>query len=90
MRLPAGLAPRATAALTVDLSALTEAGDYLVLLDVEIPDQGSLTALGLAPTIVRVHVEAPLPPADPEAAPTEPDAAPTVPDAEPTNQPSHG
>jgi hypothetical protein len=83
MRLPAGLAPRATAALTVDLSALTEAGDYLVLLDVEIPDQGSLTALGLAPTIVRVHVEAPLPPADPDAAPTEPDAA-------PTEQPSPG
>jgi hypothetical protein len=59
MRLPPGLQPsqETDAALAIDVP--TVPGDYLLLLDVITPEHGSLTAVGVAPTIVRVKVVAP-------------------------------
>ncbi len=56
--LPLGLKSGAKAA--VDIQALTPpaAGDYLLLLDIDTPDRGSLVASGADPTLIRVTVSA--------------------------------
>jgi hypothetical protein len=56
--LPAGLAPNEATDAALDVNVPTVPGDYLLLLDVVTPDYGSLTAVGVAPTIVRVKVVA--------------------------------
>ena len=59
MRLPPGLQPSQEADAALDIDVPTVPGDYLLLLDVVTPEHGSLTAVGVAPTIVRVKVVAP-------------------------------
>ena len=54
--LPAGLESGATTKATLLLTVPDEAGEYLLVLDVLTPDHGSLAALGVAPTMVRVTV----------------------------------
>jgi hypothetical protein len=54
--LPAGLEAGATTDATILLTIPNEAGEYLLVLDVLTPDHGSLAALGVAPTMVRVTV----------------------------------
>jgi len=56
--LPAGLEPRAVAKADVVYFAPSAPGDYLLILDILTPELGSLSALGVDPTIVRVHVAA--------------------------------
>jgi hypothetical protein len=56
--LPIGLAPGATAEATLEVTAPTAPGDYLLVLDVVTPDEGSLIATGVSPTLVRVTVTA--------------------------------
>ena len=56
--LPAGLEPGAAAETPIDIDVPTVPGDYILLLDVVTPEHGSLTAVGVAPTIVRVKVVA--------------------------------
>jgi hypothetical protein len=54
--LPVGLAPGASAAVTLSLAAPTVAGEYLLILDVVAPGAGSLAVAGVPPGIVRVTV----------------------------------
>jgi len=54
--LPVGLAPGATADAWLHLSSPEAAGDYLLVLDVVTPDDGSLVASGANPTVVRITV----------------------------------
>jgi len=54
--LPAGLAGGATTDATLALVVPGGPGEYLLVLDVVTPDDGSLAALGVPPTIVRVTV----------------------------------
>jgi len=54
--LPIGLAPGASADTILALTAPTTPGQYLLLLDVVTPDNGSLVASGADPTLVRVTV----------------------------------
>jgi len=54
--LPAGLAAGASTAVDFVLTTPKTAGDYLLLLDVTIPDDGSLAGAGVPPGIVRVTV----------------------------------
>jgi hypothetical protein len=61
-RLPVALAPGKTADATLELTAPTAAGEYLLMLDIVTPEHGSLVASGGNPTLVRVTV---LPPATP-------------------------
>lgn len=70
-----GLTAGAITDATLAMTAPEAPGDYLLILDVTIPDQGSLTALGVAPTIVRVHVEGPFPDPAPDAEPGTADPA---------------
>jgi hypothetical protein len=56
--LPAGLAPGASAAVDLVLTAPDAAGDYLVMLDVITPLTGSLAGAGVPPGIVSVTVSA--------------------------------
>ncbi len=56
--LPIELQPGATFDATLDLVAPTAPGDYLLVLDVLTPDQGSLVATGVDPTLVRITVVA--------------------------------
>ena len=56
--LPAGLEPGGAAETPIDIDVPTVPGDYILLLDVVTPEHGSLTAVGVAPTIVRVKVVA--------------------------------
>jgi len=72
--LPAALAPGAVTAASLRVYAPALAGDYLLILDIISPDAGSLTAKGVLPTVISVHVAAPLKGAvsvapDPSAAP---------------------
>ena len=59
VKLPAGLAPGQDADAALDIDVPTVPGMYLLLLDVVTPEHGSLTAVGVAPTIVRVTVVRP-------------------------------
>lgn len=54
--LPAGLAPGAAAAATFSLTAPKAVGDYLLLVDVLTPRDGSLAVAGVPPGIIRVTV----------------------------------
>ena len=56
VKLPAGLAPRVTTDAVLAISVPAAPGDYLLVLDVITPDNGSLIAAGVEPTIVRVAV----------------------------------
>ncbi len=57
--LPVGLGPGAVVAVDLTLIAPTAPGAYLVILDVVTPEVGSLAALGVGPTIIRVEVVEP-------------------------------
>ncbi len=57
--LPPGLAPGGDVDASLGLDVPTVPGDYLLILDVVTPEHGSLTAAGVAPTIVRVKVVQP-------------------------------
>jgi hypothetical protein len=54
--LPIGLAPGKSVDAWLDLSTPSAAGDYLLVLDIVNPDDGSLVASGADPTLVRVTV----------------------------------
>lgn len=56
VELPAAMAPRAAVRAELRLYAPTVPGDYLVLVDIVSPEAGSLAALGVDPTIIRVRV----------------------------------
>jgi hypothetical protein len=94
--LPAAMSPRAVVRADLVLFAPSAPGDYLLVLDILTPEAGSLAALGVEPTIVRVHIAKPervvtpspepAPAAAPSAAPAA-SAAPTAPAAEPTPEP---
>jgi hypothetical protein len=70
-----GLAAGAIADAALAMTAPDAPGDYLLILDVAIPEHGSLTALGVTPTIVRVHVEGPFPDPAPDEDPGTADPA---------------
>ncbi len=57
--LPAGLAPGEVVPAELALFAPTVPGAYLLVLDILTPEQGSLIAQGVAPTIIRVQVAVP-------------------------------
>ena len=65
--LPAGLKPGVLVPVELDLFAPSVAGDYLLVLDIVTPEGGSITAEGVPPTTIRVHVTAPAPRAKPRA-----------------------
>jgi hypothetical protein len=54
--LPAGLAPGTAADVSFRLAAPEAAGDYLLLIDVVTPKNGSLAVAGVPPGIIRVTV----------------------------------
>ncbi len=54
--LPAGLAPGASVAIEVRMTAPAAGGEFLLVLDVVDPKTGSLAAAGVPPGIVRVTV----------------------------------
>jgi hypothetical protein len=54
--LPAILEPGKAAEATLKVSAPAKAGQYLLLLDVVVPGQGSMSASGAEPALVRVDV----------------------------------
>jgi hypothetical protein len=54
--LPAALAPGTTTEASLDLAVPVEPGQYLLILDVVTPGEGSLASIGVPPTIVRVTV----------------------------------
>ena len=58
--LPQALAPLASARVALGSVAPSRAGQYLLLIDVVTPDDGSLAALGVDPALVRVTVSEPL------------------------------
>jgi hypothetical protein len=58
VELPAGMAPRSVTKVELTAFAPTAPGDYLLMLDILTPGVGSLSAQGVDPTIVRVHVGA--------------------------------
>jgi hypothetical protein len=53
---PAGLKTGVTVDATLDLAVPLVAGEYLLVLDIVTPEHGSLAALGVAPTTVRISV----------------------------------
>jgi hypothetical protein len=57
--LPAGVVPRAVVKTELLVFAPSAPGDYLLVLDILTPEVGSLSAQGVDPTIIRVHVTAP-------------------------------
>ena len=59
---PAGLAPNKPAEAALDLAVPSAPGDYLLVLDIVTPERGSLAAAGIDPTIIRIHVVAPVVP----------------------------
>ena len=69
--LPAGFKPGATMEVDLDVFAPSVPGEYLLVLDIVTPDDGSLTAHGVEPTIVRVSVR-PATRGGPATAPTVP------------------
>lgn len=56
--LPPALEPGSRIDATLELTVPTAAGQYLLVLDVITPERGSLAALGVEPTLVRVTVVA--------------------------------
>ncbi len=52
-----GLDPGASATATLRLAAPAEPGDYLLVLDVVVPGQGSLASKGVDPQLVRITVQ---------------------------------
>ena len=58
-QLPAAMAPRAVEKTSLVVYAPSAPGDYLLVLDILTPDVGSLSAQGVDPTIIRVHVAVP-------------------------------
>jgi hypothetical protein len=60
VRLPAGLEPWVKAGVSIGTVAPPAPGHYLLLLDVVTPADGSLAALGIQPTLIRVTVTNPL------------------------------
>ena len=56
--LPIELQPGASFDATLDLVAPTAPGDYLLVLDILTPDDGSLVATGVDPTLVRITIVA--------------------------------
>jgi hypothetical protein len=61
VELPAGVGPRAVVKAQMRMFAPSVPGDYLVVLDILTPEVGSLSAQGVDPTIIRVHVAEPEP-----------------------------
>jgi hypothetical protein len=61
VELPAGIGPRASVKADLVILAPSAPGDYLLVLDIITPEIGSLSAQGVGPSIVRVHVAAPVP-----------------------------
>jgi hypothetical protein len=59
VELPAGFARRAVMKVDMRMFAPSVPGDYLVVLDILTPEVGSLSAQGVDPTIIRVHVAEP-------------------------------
>jgi hypothetical protein len=57
--LPAGMAPGDVIPADLAIFAPTVPGDYLLVLDILTPEQGSLIAQGVAPTVIRIRVAAP-------------------------------
>jgi hypothetical protein len=55
--LPAGLAAATKASVTLSTMAPSTPGNYLLLIDVVVPNVGSLAALGIGPQLVRVTVD---------------------------------
>jgi hypothetical protein len=95
--LPAAMGPRSVVRADLVVFAPSAPGDYLLVLDILTPEAGSLAALGVEPTIVRVHVAKPEPVATPstEPAPAAPAApttapAPAAPGASPSPEPFVG
>ncbi len=56
LKLPAGFKARATIGADLNVFAPSVAGEYLLVLDIVTPEAGSLTAKGVAPTMIRVTV----------------------------------
>jgi hypothetical protein len=56
--LPIGMKPGVNVEADLALTAPAAAGDYLLMLDIVTPDEGSLVASGATPTLVRVTVTA--------------------------------
>jgi hypothetical protein len=54
--LPSALEPGAIADASLDLAVPVQPGNYLLVLDVVTPSQGSLASLAVPPTMVRVTV----------------------------------
>lgn len=54
--LPSALDPGTTADASLDLAVPVAPGQYLLILDVVTPSQGSLASIGVPPTMVRVTV----------------------------------
>jgi hypothetical protein len=54
--LPPGLVPGKLVAADLAVFAPWAPGDYLLVLDIETPDDGSIVAAGVAPTVIRVKV----------------------------------
>jgi hypothetical protein len=79
LKLPAGFRPGAALSADLALFAPSVAGDYLLILDVVTPEAGSLTAKGVAPTIIRVTVAEPAAPSAAEPTPTPAASAPASP-----------
>ncbi len=75
--LPAGLEPGAVVPADIAIYAPTAPGEYLLVLDIVTPDDGSIVATGLEPTVVRVTVTDPAPPTPTPAPTLAPTPAPT-------------
>jgi hypothetical protein len=63
------MAPGGSSALTLDLAAPADPGQYLLLVDVVAPSGGALSAEGVQPALVRVTVRAPTSAPPPTSAP---------------------
>jgi hypothetical protein len=55
-QLPVAMAPRAVEKASLVIYAPSTPGDYLLVLDILTPEVGPLSAQGVDPTIIRVHI----------------------------------
>jgi hypothetical protein len=76
--LPAAFAPRDVIRADLRMFAPSAEGDYLLVIDIVTPEAGSLAALGVPPTIVRVHVAKPAPTIGESPEPAAAEPSPTV------------